>query len=67
MEFIRNNISTIIVVLIIGLALAKAFSLIARNKREGRSSCGGNCGACPMAGKCHDRRINQGSEINRKK
>ena len=39
-------------VVVVGLIV---FSLI-RDKRRGKSSCGGNCAHCAMAGACHEKK-----------
>ena len=52
-DWIRENLVTIGILLVLGAAVfAIVFSMI-RNKRKGQSSCGGGCAHCPMAGKCH--------------
>ena len=42
--------STILVLLGVCILLAAAAFILQRNKKQGKSSCGGNCGAC---GACH--------------
>ncbi len=53
MEWMINNIGTIL----ISVALAAVLVLIAvkliKDKRNGKSSCGGNCAHCAMGGSCH--------------
>jgi hypothetical protein len=52
-EAITNNAGTIIVsLLLIGIVAAAIFRLV-KDRRQGKSSCGCNCGCCPMAGSCH--------------
>jgi hypothetical protein len=52
-DWIRDNLLTIGILLVLAAAVfAIVFSLI-RSKKKGRSSCGGGCAHCPMAGKCH--------------
>ena len=49
-DWIRENLVTIGILLVLGAAVfAIVFSMI-RNKRKGQSSCGGGCAHCPMAG-----------------
>lgn len=51
-DWIKDNLLTIGILLVLGAAVfAIVFSLI-REKRKGRSSCGGGCAHCPMAGTC---------------
>ena len=53
LQTIVNHAGTIIVTLIlIGAVAAAAFRLV-RDKKQGKSTCGCNCGCCPMAGSCH--------------
>ncbi|MBQ5991130.1 MAG: FeoB-associated Cys-rich membrane protein [Clostridia bacterium] len=53
--WIKDNLLTIAILLgLAGAVFAIVFSLI-RDKKKGRSSCGGGCAHCPMAGKCHQR------------
>ena len=53
LQTIADNAGTIIVTLIlIGIVAAAVLRLI-RDKRQGKSSCGCNCGCCPMTGSCH--------------
>ncbi|HIX59504.1 MAG TPA: FeoB-associated Cys-rich membrane protein [Candidatus Blautia gallistercoris] len=44
---------TIIVGALVVAAVALAICSIRRDKKNGRASCGGNCGACGM---CHHKR-----------
>ncbi len=50
---IMENAGTIIIsLLLIGL-VALIIVQLRRDKKKGKSSCGANCGCCPMAGSCH--------------
>ena len=50
---IVENAGTIVVTLaLIGL-VAGIIYVLRRDKKRGKSSCGGQCGHCPMAGACH--------------
>ena len=50
---IMNNTGTIIVsIALIGL-VAGIIIRLRKDKKQGKSSCGGNCGCCPMSGSCH--------------
>ena len=53
MQAIAENAGTIL----ISLALAGLVTLIVirlrKDKKQGKPSCGCNCGNCPMAGSCH--------------
>ncbi|MDP4119188.1 MAG: FeoB-associated Cys-rich membrane protein [Bacillota bacterium] len=53
MLWIRENLSTIIICIVL---LASVFAVIVhlvRNKKKGKSSCGCGCENCPMGGSCH--------------
>jgi len=53
MEWLKANLLTIAILLVLaGAVFAIVFSLI-RDKRKGRTSCGNNCAHCAMAGTCH--------------
>ncbi len=53
LNWIMENAGTILVsLLLIGLVAAIVVKL-RRDKKQGVSSCGGNCGCCPMGGCCH--------------
>lgn len=50
---IMNNAGTIIVsIALIGL-VAGIIIRLRKDKKQGKSSCSGNCGCCPMSGSCH--------------
>ena len=52
-ETISENAGTIAVsLLLIGL-ITLIIIRLRRDKKQGKSSCGGNCGCCPMAGSYH--------------
>ena len=52
-ETISENAGTIAVsLLLIGL-ITLIIIRLRRDKKQGKSSCGGNCGCCPMADSCH--------------
>ena len=52
-DFIVNNIGSIIVGLaVLALLLLLTWKLIS-DKKKGKSSCGGACTSCPNAGLCH--------------
>ncbi len=51
--WIAENIATVIICLVIVLMVAGAIAVLVRDKKKGRSSCGCQCGSCPMSGACH--------------
>lgn len=53
LEFLQNNLGTILVALaLVGISLAIIIKAI-KNKKQGKSSCGCNCSGCSMASICH--------------
>ena len=46
-------LATIIISLILLIIVALAVASIVQDKKRGKSSCGGNCGHCPMGQACH--------------
>ena len=52
-SWIAYNAGTIVVsLLLIGL-ITLAVLRLRKDKRQGKSACGGNYGHCPMTGSCH--------------
>lgn len=51
MAWLIENLSTIIVSLILLIAVLLAIRSMKRDKVNGKSSCGGNCGGCGVD--CH--------------
>lgn len=46
-------LATILVSLLLLVIIGLAIASIVRDRRQGKSSCGGNCGHCPAGGACH--------------
>ncbi len=53
MVWLNENLSTILVSLIIVFAVVLAIRSIRKDKANGKSSCGGNCNSC--GGLCHSK------------
>ncbi len=53
LNWITDNLSTIIVSLVLILIVAAIIRKLVRDKKKGKSSCGCNCAHCAMAGSCH--------------
>ena len=53
MNWLIENLSTIIVSVILLFAVLLAINSIRKDKANGKSSCGGNCGSCGTG--CHSR------------
>ena len=45
--------ATILVILALILLAAAAVTILWRDKKQGKSSCGGNCDCCASCGACH--------------
>lgn len=54
--FLRENLATIIVVLIIAVLVFFALFKLIKDKKRGKTSCGGNCAGCAMRNSCHDKK-----------
>jgi len=52
MTWILANIWTIVVSLILIAIVTLIIIKLIKDKKKGRSSCGCNCGNCPMSGSC---------------
>lgn len=50
---IVNHAGTIAVTLILAGIIAAILIRLRKDKKQGKSLCGGNCGGCPMACSCH--------------
>ena len=48
-----NNLGTILITLVLILIVAGVIYSIVRDKKKGKSLCGGNCGHCAMGCSCH--------------
>ena len=53
LDWITENLSTIVVSLILMLVVAVIIRKLVRDKKKGKSSCGCNCAHCAMAESCH--------------
>ncbi len=52
-EGIAENAGTILISLLLIGVVTLIIIQLRRDKKRGKSSCGANCGCCPMAGSCH--------------
>ena len=50
--WITENIGTIVIALALAALVVCVVRSLVRDRRQGKSSCGGNCGHCPMGGAC---------------
>ena len=52
-QWIGENAGTILVSLVLIGVITLIFVRLRKDKKQGKTSCGGNCGCCPMGGACH--------------
>lgn len=53
LSWISENLATIIISLVLIVIVAGIIIGLRKDKKKGKSICGGNCGHCPMSGSCH--------------
>ncbi|HHZ07090.1 MAG TPA: FeoB-associated Cys-rich membrane protein [Clostridiales bacterium] len=53
LSWIIANIGTILISLVLIGVVVAVIIIMRRDKKKGKSTCGGNCGHCPMGGSCH--------------
>lgn len=53
LDFIVDNLGTILITVVLVTILAAIVVKLVRDKRKGKSSCGGNCARCALGGSCH--------------
>lgn len=51
--WITKNLATIVICAVLICVVAIIITGIVKNKKKGKSSCGGGCSGCPMNGSCH--------------
>ena len=51
-QWLTENISTVIIAVILLAALTAIAVKLIRNKKQGKSSCGCGCKNCALSGKC---------------
>lgn len=53
MDWIVENLATIVIALALAAVVTGIIVGMVRDKKKGKSSCGGGCKGCPMSGSCH--------------
>lgn len=53
LTWIFTNIATILISFALIIMVVGIIVVMRKDKKKGKSACGGSCGHCPMAGKCH--------------
>ena len=56
LSWLTANVGTVIITLVLIVAVVLIIVVLRRDKKQGKSSCGGNCAHCPMGGQCHGQR-----------
>ncbi len=54
--FLKENLATIIVLLIVMFLVVLAVFKLVRDRKKGKSSCGCGCSGCPMKDSCHSKK-----------
>ena len=55
LQWICENIGTIAVGLVLLAVVILIVRIMMRDKKQGKSSCGGNCAGCAACGVCHNK------------
>ena len=58
-QWLTDNIGNICICILLVAVVVLIIRGIVRDKRQGKSSCGCNCGHCAMAGTCHYKAVNK--------
>ena len=55
LAWLSANLATILITVALIGVVAVILLVMRKDKKKGKSTCGGNCGHCPMGGSCHNR------------
>lgn len=55
LQWISANIGTILISLVLLAVVALIIRSMMRDKKQGKSFCGGNCAGCAACGACHNK------------
>ena len=55
LQWISANIGTILISLVLLAVVALIIRSMMRDKKQGKSSCGGNWAGCAACGSCHNK------------
>ena len=64
-QWIGENAGTIVVTAAVIALAAGVIIRMRKDRKQGKSSCGANCGCCPMNGACH-KAAKKGEEPDRR-
>ncbi len=56
LQWISANIGTIMICIVLLAVVGLIVRYLVRQKKQGKSTCGGNCAHCAMHGSCHTRK-----------
>ena len=54
LAWLSANLGTILISLVLLAVVITVIAVMRKDKKKGKSTCGGNCGYCPMSGSCHN-------------
>lgn len=60
LAWIAENIGTILICAVLVAVVAAIIVSMYRDRKRGKSSCGGSCAHCAMCGSCHSQHASQG-------
>lgn len=55
LQWISANIGTILISLVLLAVVTLIIRSMVHDKKQGKSSCGGNCAGCAACGFCHNK------------
>ncbi len=55
LQWISANIGTILISLVLLAVVTLIIRSMVHDKKQGKSSCGGNCASCAACGSCHNK------------
>ena len=53
LSWLSENLATILISVVLIAIVLGIIMIMRKDKKKGKSTCGGNCGHCPMGGSCH--------------
>lgn len=53
LQWISANIGTIVICIVLLAVVGLIVRYLVRQKKQGKSTCGGNCAHCAIHGSCH--------------
>ncbi len=56
LSWLTANIGTVLITLLLIAIVAVIVVKLRKDKKKGRSACGGNCAHCAMSGTCHQKK-----------